>query len=215
MEENSGKNLFTFCSETASLIKFLTVANIPSEVKECDCVCKCNNGMEEDTETMEVDNAVVGEDETVYKFTYSVEIDNSNNCDSSELLDTLSESFVSTNYPSQGTKHVQCCTCTDCKRNLIFVTGEFAVALHQLGFKNVSQSMVSQAMCSDTDDPLQEVDQDGRVAGDNERDEDSHMVMNFSNNDIEMRKNRKSDKPDNLIDLYGHVTGLCLSRDNR
>lgn len=217
VEENSGKNLFTFCSETASLIKFLTVANIPSEVKECDCMCKNSNEMEDTEmkqEVMEVDNSIVGGDETVYKFTYSVEIDNSNNCDTRDLLEKSSESSISIDDSSQGTKHGQCCTCTNCKRNLIFVTGEFAVALHQLGFKNVSQSMVNQAMCNDSADPQQELEQDG-VSGEHERDEESHMVMNFSNNDIEMRKTRKSDKPDNLIDLYGHVTGLCLSRDNR
>lgn len=45
--------------------------------------------------------------------------------------------------------------------------------------------------------------------------ENHHMVVNFSNNDIHVQPLRKSDKPDHLIDLFGHVTGLCLSRDSR
>ncbi|KAK3607875.1 hypothetical protein CHS0354_038305 [Potamilus streckersoni] len=88
----------------------------------------------------------------------------------------------------------------DFSKNLIFVTGEFAVALHQLGFKNLTKSTwesLSLAHSPDIDC------------------HNSHMVVNYSNHDIHMRGNQILDKPDHLIDLDGHVTGLCLSDDHR
>ncbi|KAL3865575.1 hypothetical protein ACJMK2_042950 [Sinanodonta woodiana] len=88
----------------------------------------------------------------------------------------------------------------DFSKNLIFVTGEFAVALHQLGFKNLSKwtwESLSSAHTPDMDS------------------HNSHMVVNYSNHDIHMRGNQALDKPDHLIDLDGHVTGLCLSDDHR
>jgi F-box/WD-40 domain protein 5 len=91
-------------------------------------------------------------------------------------------------------------------KNLIFVTGEFAVALHQLGIKNVSTETLSKQTSSAGDQEVSEMEVDV---------ENHHMVVNFSNNDIHVQPYRKSDKPDHLIDLFGHVTGLCLSRDNR
>ena len=102
-------------------------------------------------------------------------------------------------------------SCNDCiqmressevSKNLIFVTGEFAVALHQLGFKNVPS--------------INESSSRGRTLSDSSAGDDGYMVVNYSNNDIHIvqRKDR-ADKPDNLIDLFGHVTGLCLSEDQR
>ena len=86
-------------------------------------------------------------------------------------------------------------------KNLIFVTGEFAVALHQLGFKNVPR--------------FNECSARRRTLGDNNPG-DGYMVVNYSNNNIHIVQRQEShDKPDNLIDLFGHVTGLCLSEDQR
>ncbi|XP_041371164.1 F-box/WD repeat-containing protein 5-like [Gigantopelta aegis] len=88
---------------------------------------------------------------------------------------------------------------------LIYVTGEFAVALHQLGFKalsteNKSSSMTNQESSAPQFDP---------------ETTESHMVVNYSNQLIEMQQVRKPDPFDHLIDLNGHITGLCLSRDHR
>lgn len=38
VEEGGGQSLFTFCSETASLIKFLTVANVPIDSELTGCL---------------------------------------------------------------------------------------------------------------------------------------------------------------------------------
>lgn len=88
-------------------------------------------------------------------------------------------------------------------KNLILVTGEFAVALHQIGFKNVpaysrESVLASGATPMDADDP------------------DGFMVVNYSNNDIHIvHRQQELDMPDHLIDLFGHVTGLCLTSDQR
>ena len=89
------------------------------------------------------------------------------------------------------------------EKNLILVTGEFAVALHQIGFKNVppysKESVLSSgATPMDSDNP------------------EGYMVVNYSNNDIHIvHRQQKLDTPDHLIDLFGHVTGLCLTPDQR
>ena len=86
-------------------------------------------------------------------------------------------------------------------KNLIFVTGEFAVALHQLGFKNVPSFNENSSR--------RRTLSEGNLG-------EGHMVVNYSNNDIHIVQRQDSpDKPDNLIDLFGHVTGLCLSEDQR
>lgn len=88
-------------------------------------------------------------------------------------------------------------------KNLIFVTGEFAVALHQLGFKNIPPSRESALSREAT-----QFD-GGNMDGYN-------MVVNYSNNDIHIvQRQQEPDKPDHLCDLYGHVTGLCLTPDQR
>ena len=102
-------------------------------------------------------------------------------------------------------------SCHDCiqireksevSKNLIFVTGEFAVALHQLGFKNVPS--------------ISESGSRGRTLSDSNAGDDGYMVVNYSNNDIHIvQRQDRTDKPDSLIDLFGHVTGLCLSEDQR
>ena len=90
---------------------------------------------------------------------------------------------------------------SELSKNLIFVTGEFAVALHQLGFKNV---------------PTLNEDSSRRRTLSESNPSDGYMVVNYSNNDIHIVQRQDSpDKPDNLIDLFGHVTGLCLSKDQR
>lgn len=88
-------------------------------------------------------------------------------------------------------------------KNLIFVTGEFAVALHQLGFKNIPPSRESALARGATQYDLRNMDA-------------YNMVVNYSNNDIHIvQRQQEPDKPDHLIDLYGHVTGLCLTPDQR
>lgn len=88
-------------------------------------------------------------------------------------------------------------------KNLIFVTGEFAVALHQLGFKNIPPSRES-ALAR------------GAIQYDLGNMDAYNMVVNYSNNDIHIvQRQQEPDKPDHLIDLYGHVTGLCLTPDQR
>ena len=90
------------------------------------------------------------------------------------------------------------------QKNLIFVTGEFAVALHQLGFKNVP-AYAKESVLSDGVTPMED-----------DNNPDSFMVVNYSNNDIHfVRRQQEPDKPDNLLDLFGHVTGLCLTADQR
>lgn len=89
------------------------------------------------------------------------------------------------------------------EKNLILVTGEFAVALHQIGFKNVptysrESVLVNGATPMDADNP------------------EGYMVVNYSNNDIHIvHRQQLLDTPDHLIDLFGHVTGLCLTPDQR
>ena len=91
---------------------------------------------------------------------------------------------------------------SEVSKNLIFVTGEFAVALHQLGFKNVPS--------------ISESSSRGRILSDSNAGDDGYMVVNYSNNDIHIvQRQDRTDKPDSLIDLFGHVTGLCLSDDQR
>lgn len=216
VEEGVGQNLFTFSSETASLIKFLTVAHVSSteakdslssqlktchgtedialkteskEEKELDICCNCNINHNENQST-------------------SVNVDHSCNCMRTSLKEWKSGASSEPRNP--------CSSCASAKmedhespsgtslKNLIFVTGEFAVALHQLGIKNVS----SETLCKQTSSS-NEVDEMEVSEGSH------HMVVNFSNNDIHVQPLRKSDKPDHLIDLFGHVTGLCLSRDSR
>ncbi|CAG2221386.1 FBXW5 [Mytilus edulis] len=205
VEEGTGRNLFTFCSETASLIKFLTVAHIPvNGDKGPQLYCDKCASQEKDSNPRKIPKR----DQTLFTSdieTHSVKslsVLDGNELDKNE---SASCSYSSTSAIKENNSLYHISLCNQCQngnvnRNLIFVTGEFAVALHQLGFKNVSPAVLDLPM-SPSDESVQEGE--------------SHMVVNFSNNDITLRPIRISDKPDNLLDLFGHVTGLTLSNDHR
>jgi hypothetical protein len=213
VEEGTGKSLFTFCSETASLIKFLTVANIPYTCNDsngqqyfCD---KCSSSLSIDTNPRKIPRR----DQVLFTSDFQKQIPCSSSASSLDKIESNSNASCSYSSSSAGFSDgfkpfIELSTlCTEChtrnySRNLIFVTGEFAVALHQLGFKNVSPSVIDIAISPLDSDSLLSTGE-------------SHMVVNFSNNDIQLRPIRISDKPDNLLDLFGHVTGLCLSHDHR
>lgn len=211
VEEGTGKNLFTFCSETASLIKFLTVAHIPNNDKDgpqtfCD---RCAGNFSHDLDTNP--RKIPRRDQSLFTSDLPKPLPTSPM--SSVLnLDDIDSNCNATCY-SNSDDGFKCFSdlsplCSECQdknysRHLIFVTGEFAIALHQLGFKNVSPLVLDQAESQNN------TNTDSTAAG------ESHMVVNFSNNDIQLRPVRVSDKPDNLLDLFGHVTGLCLSHDHR
>lgn len=219
VEEGVGQNLFTFSSETASLIKFLTVAHVSShdaksspssQPKMChgteDIALKKKGGKGEEAQDI-CCNCNVNQIENL---STSMNFDRSCHCQTTSLEESKSGASSEPRNP--------CISCASAKmedheipsdtslKNLIFVTGEFAVALHQLGIKNVS----SETLCKQTSSSS-EIETDEMEVSE----ESHHMVVNFSNNDIHVQPLRKSDKPDHLIDLFGHVTGLCLSRDSR
>ncbi|XP_045216701.2 F-box/WD repeat-containing protein 5-like isoform X2 [Mercenaria mercenaria] len=285
VEESSGKSLFTFSSETASLIKFLTVANIVK--KDCRDVVMSTSPCLEDLNTNEQETAVKDELSNSDKGVNDCIKDG--NSDSEELLaaackgkadkpmtgsyDEMEHSCVDLelNMEEDHSETVNIATadepvCRNClkqiysektvsfgeaicdclyerhdvagsqvegiqrpavlelgascsesldnwtnkekdmkqlEKNLILVTGEFAVALHQIGFKNVppytkESVLASGATPMDSDNP------------------EGFMVVNYSNNDIHIvHRQQKLDTPDHLIDLFGHVTGLCLTPDQR
>lgn len=219
VEEGVGQNLFTFSSETASLIKFLTVAHVSShdaksspssQPKMChgteDIALKKKGSKGEEAQDI-CCNCNVNQIENL---STSMNFDSSCHCQTTSLEESKSGASSEPRNP--------CISCASAKmedheipsdtslKNLIFVTGEFAVALHQLGIKNVS----SETLCKQTSSSS-EIETDEMEVSE----ESHHMVVNFSNNDIHVQPLRKSDKPDHLIDLFGHVTGLCLSRDSR
>ncbi|XP_061163552.1 F-box/WD repeat-containing protein 5-like [Saccostrea echinata] len=231
VEEGVGQNLFTFSSETASLIKFLTVANITnqtameaaaSQPKESCKEKDIYTGNEEslDTENMccncnkNQNNHNLGAYNSEGKcICERTSWEGSRNAKRSESC------VLSTNCTKlEGSGSLSTCTKVEDSnstpaveedssvKNLIFVTGEFAVALHQLGIKNVSTDTALKQTSSQNEKESEEMELG---------EESHHMVVNFSNNDIHVQPVRKSDKPDHLIDLFGHVTGLCLSSDNR
>ena len=134
------------------------------------------------------------------KYFCDIDINESASC---SYTSNSADNTDSINYCNDISPLCQDCHNKNFDRNLIFVTGEFAVALHQLGFKNVSPSVIDQTISPSGDSD------ESTPSG------ESHMVVNFSNNDIQLRPIRTSDKPDNLLDLFGHVTGLCLSHDHR
>ena len=280
IEEGGGRNLFTFSSETASLIKFLTVARIPvleqqnvdseprcvathgseldSEIDGNQSQC-CSKPMDWENNTVESDIGTISESRGMTGSTMSLDDMNTNNYYISHEppccqghgsgLDETSAGTVNISNNAcditiadmstgalSGSSEGACCSSTPdnnkeyynidphtvinngkkCTRNLIFVTGEFALALHQLGFKNVSPSVLKTAVVNQ----IPQDDADSNVFDSDDEEpgrapEGSHMVVNISNNDIQIRPNRLSDVPDHRIDLYGHVTGLCLSEDHR
>lgn len=220
IEEGVGQNLFTFSSETASLIKFLTVACVSNQhlmtAPSANCKVKDVTMTTEDklvTMTTEDNRSGRGcldckaiqnkqqrpapknnvGQKTFYK-------DRNVGIDSEQCKPCVSYASAKVENRESSSSVI---TGDTSPKNLIFVTGEFAVALHQLGIKNVSTESLSKSAPSPNEESM-EVSE-----------ESHHMVVNFSNNDIHVQPFRKSDKPDHLIDLFGHVTGLCLSRDNR
>ncbi|XP_062589029.1 F-box/WD repeat-containing protein 5-like [Saccostrea cucullata] len=238
VEEGVGQNLFTFSSETASLIKFLTVANITDQTVEAvasqpKASCKVKDFQTGNEDSLDTENmccnynqnqnshnlgAYNGEGKCKCsldegrsgKKAESVVLSTGNKLEDSDSLSTCTNSMDSDS--------LSICTKVDDSnfssaveedssvKNLIFVTGEFAVALHQLGIKNVSADSVLKLTSTRNEKEAEEMEVS---------EESHHMVVNFSNNDIHVQPVRKSDKPDHLIDLFGHVTGLCLSSDNR
>ena len=213
IEEGVGQNLFTFSSETASLIKFLTVAGVSN--LDLKTAPSANCKVKDVTMTTEDDRSGRGcLDCKAIQNKQQQPAPKNNVCQKTFYKDRnveiISEqctckpcvSYASTKVENRESSSSVVSGDTSPK-NLIFVTGEFAVALHQLGIKNVSTESLSKSTPSPNEESM-EVSE-----------ESHHMVVNFSNNDIHVQPFRKSDKPDHLIDLFGHVTGLCLSRDNR
>ncbi|KAL4227259.1 F-box/WD repeat-containing protein 5 [Mactra antiquata] len=261
VEESMGRPLFTFSSETASLIKFLTVANVTNN-KSLISKNGENNRKMEPNSTVEESNSG---NSSVLDLRMNIDPtipDNSASggisitrpsfesaCDENIVISNLDAretvSPILCEHCGNSIKH-KTCTCykwndshtsntslpgdykrpstlplsgippdnfgAKCKkkissdnveRNLILVTGEFAVALHQIGFKNVPpyarESVLARgATPMDADNP------------------DAFMVVNYSNNDVHIvNSQQQMDTPDHLIDLFGHVTGLCLTPDQR
>jgi hypothetical protein len=283
VEESSGRPLFTFSSETASLIKFLTVANIaksnaadvgnnikesldelsiimdgeesgiPVEHLDCDkdedehCdeheisvkgAALLSNRKSDKcmTDEMECSMGDMAESLEEYQMELvSMATDDKNICRNCSKVIKSEKSVLSgqsmCTCVNKGNGNIgsrdklterpsvlelgACCskslknpTATETgtkqiEKNLILVTGEFAVALHQIGFKNVppyskESILASGATPMDSDNP------------------EGFMVVNYSNNDIHIvHRQQKLDTPDHLIDLFGHVTGLCLTPDQR
>ena len=230
VEEGNGRNLFTFSSETASLIKFLTVANIPFG-DDSQLICdNCRISSEQESNPRKIpkrDQSLFTSDIHCHSADSndSPDIDKNASCSYSVDISDNNSTFcaIQENDEEEPNHSCSCRTsdksrnlnmnisadfCRQChvqnlSRNLIFVTGEFAVALHQIGFKNVSPCVLDLPLSPSgyNDESIQ--------AG------ETHMVVSFSNNDVQLRPVRTSDKPDNLLDLYGQVTGLCLSHDSR
>lgn len=250
-----GQPLFTFSSETASLIKFLTVANIddPKKVKTgtedghrtlVDNISDENlvniRNFEERkgtdlTEKIKFDDDLAKDEKLSLEASCneSPEMNEYGNfgenspCEFS-MCKHGSESGMSstgmcsdwgsskrnvkrpktlqfpepeTNLCGDAPKSRISTQCLE--KNLILVTGEFAVALHQIVFKNVppyaKESVLARGTTPmDADNP------------------EAFMVVNYSNNDIHIVNGQQQlDTPDHLIDLFGHVTGLCLTPDQR
>ena len=211
IEEGVGQNLFTFSSETASLIKFLTVASVSNQHLMTAPSANCK--VKDVTMTTEDDRSGRGcldckaiqnkqqrpaPKNNVCQKTFNKDRNVGINSEQCKPCVSYASAKVENRESSSSVV-----TGDTSPKNLIFVTGEFAVALHQLGIKNVSTESLSKSTPSPNEESM-EVSE-----------ESHHMVVNFSNNDIHVQPFRKSDKPDHLIDLFGHVTGLCLSRDNR
>ncbi|XP_033750037.1 F-box/WD repeat-containing protein 5-like [Pecten maximus] len=212
VEEGGGNSLFTFCSETASLIKFLTVANVPVNPIEPDDLSDLYSDSDSDMEAEGLDDRSVDEN---MEDNFGEEAEagcSSSYSGAAGVPDSCSVDYSKCGSACGSSAKDQTAT----TQNMIFVTGEFAVALHQVGFKNLSPPISN-------DNTKTRPHRDSDLSSNSDLDElgceasqeESHMVVNFSNNDIQLRRIRKSDKPDHLIDLYGHVTGLCLSSDHR
>jgi len=292
VDETPGIPLYTFTSETASLIKFLTVARIPAchnshgskpdpDMVHCapaghmqssgplcsdrddisgpsggsgDLATGCNMPMYASYK-QQYGQCVTGsmeEDETcafstVKRDTCDIETkshDSSLNFQNTcRLVDSDNFSSMDDDYgniakPSKATHVCKCSVCDkfrhEALKNLIYVTGEFAVALHQIGFKNITRPTrpclgrwegrseseararlyeVARNMGVDMDNG----EGDGEMIWEGVEPWGGHnMVVNYSNRDVHMLEHpREADKPDNLIDLSGHVTGLCLTADQR
>ncbi|KAH3836636.1 F-box/WD repeat-containing protein 5-like [Dreissena polymorpha] len=272
VEDMTGRPLFTFTSETASLIKFLTVSRVLSKVahpgqtsrKENEnnammvdwfeapdfmnvkgklkspTIAERSNSLytrykreyEEGEQFFDDDNVVQSKRvcRTCGLENSSVEMSKMV-CDTCETKAKIGESQQKMDIDSLTTDDWpfrnlmtdssisprSTSTCVNCihwpeekMKNLIYVTGEFAVALHQIGFKNIptcNQTFFGQT--GSVNVRSYSGQQDGAGAGYN-------MVVNYSNNDVHLvQQPPKPDSPDQLMDLSGHVTGLCLTPDQR
>ncbi|XP_046377978.1 F-box/WD repeat-containing protein 5-like [Haliotis rufescens] len=224
VETHSGLALFTFCSETASLIKFLTVVNVPckgiSPIQETELEnidesgCSVINHEHDECTKEDVYPSVAtssGNSSKGEQFCSNIVIQENGHplhmdyLDDSEMEEEPEEKYVTKRNTNTHPKRTVTSMHHLKLRNLIYVTGEFAVALHQLGFKDISPNTISDIVVERTMESVV-TDLDSIQ---------SHMVVNYSNQDIEMRRIRKPDMSDHMIDLNGHVTGLCLSQDNR
>lgn len=260
IKETAGRPVFTFCSETSSLIKFLTVATFGSS----DPGNLLGNGMHSQTGIYNLSNGDHLEqgltpamsfkkpsiscsvfpssdlmgcverasfDKNVQQQTLANTFNeksvilgsNFETCDDlevdvgfREMCQEVPENMnIYENTKIENTEIVDSCyedgvaRCSEFGmhsdkkvKKLIFVTGEFAVALHQIGFKNLPTCR--QNLLSEDASQLVEDDADGL------------MVINYSNNDIHIvSRHQTSEKPDHLIDMFGHITGLCLTSDHR
>ena len=186
------KKIKVDCSDSKSLnMKSTSEGNLECSLDLCDtnlasnsCSCdKIESGKVMDT----LDNSEV-----------LAQTENSKLIDTHDKFNVIADSEIKPINPSGDSDVINP---TVQSKNLIFVTGEFAVALHQLGFKNVP--------------PINE-SSTRRTTLNDQNVGDGYMVVNYSNNNIHIVQRQESpDKPDNLIDLFGHVTGLCLSEDQR
>ncbi|XP_050400614.1 F-box/WD repeat-containing protein 5 [Patella vulgata] len=171
-EPDDAKVLFTFCSETASLIKFLTVVKDMSSDRPINSSTKTNSVQN----VMHDSNLCIG------------------NCNCQ--LDAVTQAYLK-DGDTISDENISACAASSSDNSdsrLIYVTGEFAVALHQVGVKLIPKDILSKPDLDDVE---------------------THMVMHVSNHEIGIRPDWKPDSSDQMIDLNGHVTGLCLSKDNR
>lgn len=166
------------CVHSGSDVNCSKTVSAIKPVCEDLCDAEMNEGQELDSRNIEAEHALIDKC----------------NLDSLESVPKyLSQAQSASSFHASNEKKL---------KNLIFVTGEFAVALHQLGFKNIP--------------PHRESLSKGTMEFDQNNMEAYNMVVNYSNNDIHIvQRQQEPDKPDHLIDLYGHVTGLCLTPDQR
>ncbi|WAQ99947.1 FBXW5-like protein [Mya arenaria] len=260
-DDSSGIPLFNFSSETASLIKFLTVSTVVPSLNQSEgadietthesepmvydtdsspLICLTQKEVEDtDGDSMSRKNTSMYSSykkqcHHLKQASASLDRENVNlkckhdkeqlHCDLCKKHDAdsnmdieqegLDKNVSSGAGLSDCRKHKvkYCSICDNASKeklkNLIYVTGEFAVALHQLGFKNISP--LHGGGSSSSSQPFGE---DGELGEDRAG---YDMVVNYSNNDVHwLEQPHPADTPDHLIDLHGHVTGLCLSADHR
>ncbi|ESO88154.1 hypothetical protein LOTGIDRAFT_126606 [Lottia gigantea] len=176
-DDVTGQVLFTFSNETASLIKCLMVfKNHTSHCMSCASNSEPmrKNPSEEDSNCYLASN---GHD------------------DICKCCGKLSSDSKKDNSVSSAEGHS---FKSNCDTRLLYVTGNFSVALHQIGVNTIPSDLSHHSATEDLNS-----------------DDIGHMVMHLGKNEIEIQPNRKPDSWDQMIDLNGHVTGLCLSDNKR